>query len=78
MPIFHKYSLTQYAHSPAAPITPLSIDKYVVQVYDVRYYGEVIEHKFDEWSQVREYIDNFYSEPFYEDWNYSIAGLVYC
>ena len=32
--------------------------------------------RFDSWEEVRDFITAFHLDPFYDDYNYSIVGIV--
>lgn len=76
MGIHAKYNLTRYAFQNKEPEMHYSIDQYVVTVSSHSCDLEYI-HKYSEWKEVRNYIDRICNDSEYDDYGFSISGLVF-
>ena len=76
MGIHAKYNMTKYAFQDTEPEMHYSIDQYVVIVSSHSYDLEYI-HKYSEWKEVRNYIDRICNDSEYDDYGFSVFGLVF-
>ena len=78
MGIYARYDLSCYAAQRKCkePTCAYSIDSYQVLIYDTQGSSE-ITHDFATWQEVFNYMDRFFADEFYDEWNYRITGLVY-
>lgn len=76
MGIYAKYNLTLHAHSKAKPVRTYDIDMYKVHIYDTEHDIESY-HNFPEWEDVYNCMQKFFADDYYDNWNYSITGIVF-
>lgn len=77
MGIHAKYDLTPEALNETEPKRHFSIDRYVITIYNMDDDLPPIEREYDTWEEVHSYMTHFVSDPFFDNYNYSVTGLVF-